>query len=416
MNIALPESVKELKQHLNDPLYKNSFYIMLTSITSAEFGFVFWILAAKLYEPADVGIATALISSMALLVLVSRFGLDFSIIRFFPENDKSTVFSTSALITTIFVILFGAMFILGIDVFSPELQLLKLPQNALLFVLFLAASSLIALTGISFVALRKAKFYFLQSVLVGSRVIFLIPLVSLGAIGIFGAVGISFILAILVSLFFLIKEGLRPAFIFDKSFLNHAFHFSAGNYLASLFITAPNSILPLIVLNLIGSEETAYYYIAFAIASLLFMIPNAVTMSLFVEGSHGEALKRTTIKALRAIFSLLIPAILILYFAGSWVLGLIGTDYSAHGLELLRIMVLASLFLAVTFIYYSIKRIQKDVKGLVVLSGLIFALLTGLSYLFMLHFGIVGVGYAWIASYGIGAVIVGLMVRREGWV
>jgi Na+-driven multidrug efflux pump len=53
---------------------------------------------------------------------------------------------------------------------------------------------------------------------------------------------------------------------------------------------------------------------------------------------------------------------------------------------------------------------------LVVLSGLIFALLIGLSYLFMLHVGLVGVGYAWIASYGIGAVIVGLMVRREGWV
>jgi O-antigen/teichoic acid export membrane protein len=416
MNIAIPKNIKELKQHLKDPLYKNSFFIILTSVTSAEFGFVFWLLAAKLYQPEDVGIATALISSMALLVLLTRFGLDFSIIRFFPENHKSKVFSTSVIITSFFAILFGMIFIIGIDVFSPELQLLKLPENALLFILFLATSSVASIINISFVAIRKAKFYFFQSVIAGSRVILIIPLVFLGAIGIFGAFGITLIFAILVSLFFLIKAGIRPRFEVDKSFLNEAFHFYAGNYLASLFIMAPNSILPIMVLNIIGAQQTAYYYIAFAIASLLFMIPNAVTMSLFVEGSYGEALKKTTIKALLAIFSLLIPAVIFLFFAGGWVLRLIGTDYSAHGLELLRIMVLASIFLAVNFIYYSIKRIQKDVKGLVLLSGLIFTLLVGLSYPFMLHFGIVGAGYAWVVSHTIGAVIVGVMVKREGWI
>ena len=58
---------KALKKYLNDPLYKNSFFVMLTSISNAGFGFIFWMLAAKLYPKEDVGIATALISSMALL-------------------------------------------------------------------------------------------------------------------------------------------------------------------------------------------------------------------------------------------------------------------------------------------------------------------------------------------------------------
>jgi hypothetical protein len=57
---------------------------------------------------------------------------------------------------------------------------------------------------------------------------------------------------------------------------------------------------------------------------------------------------------------------------------------------------------------------QKDVKGLVVMSGLLFALLIDLSYPHMLRFGITGVGYTWVASYGIGAVIGGVMVRRAG--
>ena len=43
-----------------DPLYRNSMYLMATSVVSAGFGFLFWILAAKLYPKEDVGIATAL--------------------------------------------------------------------------------------------------------------------------------------------------------------------------------------------------------------------------------------------------------------------------------------------------------------------------------------------------------------------
>jgi len=122
-------------------------------------------LAAKLYSPQDVGIATALISSMGLLVLLSRFGLDASIIRFFPGADKSRIFSTSAIITTFFAVVFGAVFIAGVDTLSPELHLLKSPRNAALFLIFLAASSVTALTGISFIAIRKAAFQSLQSII-----------------------------------------------------------------------------------------------------------------------------------------------------------------------------------------------------------------------------------------------------------
>jgi hypothetical protein len=48
-----------------------------------------------------------------------------------------------------------------------------------------------------------------------------------------------------------------------------------------------------------------------------------------------------------------------------------------------------------------IGRVQKDVKELILLSGLLCALLIGLSYPFMLRFGIAGVGYSWVASSGI---------------
>ena len=139
-------------------------------------------------------------------------------------------------------------------------------------------------------------------------------------------------------------------------------------------------------------------------------------MSLFVEGSHGEALKKNVMRSLVAIFSILLPAIIILYVVGGSVLGVVGADYATNGLRLLRMMVVANIFVSINFIYLSIMRIQKDMSGLMLLSSLVFVLLIGLSYIFMLMFGIVGVGYAWVMSYGIGSVMVGMTVWRNRWV
>jgi len=119
-------------------------------------------------------------------------------------------------------------------------------------------------------------------------------------------------------------------------------------------VTAPNQILPIMILNVLGSEETAHYYIAYAISSLLFMILGAFSTSLFVEGSHGEALKKNTLKSLFAIFSLLTPAVIVLYFFGGLLLGIIDKSY-VEGLDLLRIFALSGLFVTICQIYFSIK-------------------------------------------------------------
>ena len=53
------------------------------------------------------------------------------------------------------------------------------------------------------------------------------------------------------------------------------------------------------------------------------------------------------------------------------VLGVLGAEYAAGGLGVLRAMVAASLFVGVNYVYFAIKRIQKDIKGIVVLNGVI---------------------------------------------
>ncbi len=72
---------------------------------------------------------------------------------------------------------------------------------------------------------------------------------------------------------------------------------------------------------------------------------------------------------------MLIPAAALLYLCGGWVLGVVGAEYAAGGAGVLKVMVVASLFVGVNKVYFAIKRVQKDVKGIMVLSGAICSLI-----------------------------------------
>jgi len=403
-------------RYIADPFIQNSLFIMFSSIFGAGFGFIFWIFAAKYYSPENVGVATALISSMGFLVLLSKVGLDFSIIRFFSESDRDKVFNTSLIVTTVLALLFGIIYILGIDFFSPELYLIKSPFNAALFIIILIINSITTLTGISFISDRKGKYHCLQSIITGSRLLFLIPFINFKAIGIFSAVGISFFFSMLVSIYLITKSGIKLGCVIDQNYLKNSFHFSAGNYLVSLFMLGPTMILPVLILNTLGAESAAYYFIAYSIASLLYMIPNSISLSLFVEGSHGEEMKKTVLKSLFLIYSLLIPSIVILCLFGGNILKIISTEYSENGLELLQLLAISYIFFGISQTYFSIKRIQNSILSIVYINGFSFISLIGLSYAFMLTYGIVGVGYASILSNALMCFfIIGSIVWKDGW-
>ncbi len=109
--------------------------------------------------------------------------------------------------------------------------------------------------------------------------------------------------------------------------------YSAGSYLTSIFQVAPTGVLPIMVVNLLGPERNAYFYIAWMIVSLLFAIPVSVSRSLFAEDAHFEdELGANVRRSFRLTFLLLIPAIIILFLLSKWLLLLFGGSYAANSL------------------------------------------------------------------------------------
>ncbi|MDK2783385.1 MAG: hypothetical protein PWQ32_974, partial [Thermococcaceae archaeon] len=49
------ELLKQEFRNFKNPLYRNSIYISLASLTTAVAGFLFWAIAARLYPAEDVG-------------------------------------------------------------------------------------------------------------------------------------------------------------------------------------------------------------------------------------------------------------------------------------------------------------------------------------------------------------------------
>jgi O-antigen/teichoic acid export membrane protein len=412
INTMISSRYIDIKKYINDTIFKISIRLILASFSSAILGFIFWAIAARLYSNDDVGIATAVISSLSLIMLFSSFGSESSIIRFFPEKDKSMIMSTFTALIIFSSVIISYIFIVFSSKYSEDLWFIS--NHSLAFIILAISSALLTLTGIAFSALRKIEYQLAQSIILGIRILLIIPLISLGASGIIGSVGVSIVIALAYSVYHLRKLGIKTKKI-DTNFIKDSLNYSFGNYIANLLIAAPNFVLPLIVFSLLGPTETAIFYIIFSISNILFTIPGSIATSLFIEGSYGKPLREVTFKAVRISFVLILCFILILIPLSIIYINIIGSIYK-EGFPLLAIFFASSFFVSGCHIYYAIKRIQKDTRRLMILGLLISLTALGLSYPCISVFGIEGVGIAWLIAYCLGCLAIIIMAKCEKWI
>lgn len=287
------------------------------------------------------------------------------------------------------------------------------PWFALVFLLVLIFQTSSGLINTALLALRKAEYAFAQNLVLGVRIFFLIPLTFAAVLGIFGSLGISYLVYFIIGIFLLYKRGITLKLVFKRKAIKDIIPYSLENYIADFLLIAESSILPILILNIIGAREAAYFYIAFSIANLLYAVPNSVFTSLFIEGSHDEPIRKSVIKSLVVVGAVLIPVGFLMYFFGNVFLSFFGSEYSQNAYEVLKLLVLSSVFVTFNALYMAIKRIQKDMKPLIAVNALLFVSTVFFSYFFMQRYGILGVGLGWMASQGMTAIVVGMMIRGD---
>ena len=408
-------SKERLKQLFRTSLYSNAIYLMAASALSALLGFAFWIVVARFYSPEDVGLASAVIAAVGFVVLFSHLGLGMGLVRFLPHSGENanSMINTIFTIGTLASLAVAFIFIAGLGFWSPALLFIRQdPFYLAAFVIFAIVNQVLYLTEETFIAKRRTGF------VVAKNLIFCLlklPLPILLAayfhsFGIFASWGISLCVVLLLCLFLFlprIQPGYRPFPTINREVIGVMRRFSFANYLSVLFWAAPSVVMPIMVVNLLGAESNAYFYIAWAIGTMPAMVSSSASTSLFAEGSNEEEKLGLNIwRSLKMVFLILVPAVILMLAIADKLLLLFGGPYAENGTTLLRIMAISNLPFAINITYLSIKRVEKKLGVLVGLTAFTAAVTLGLTCLLLPRMGINGAGIARLAAQGIVALII----------
>ncbi len=410
--------IEEFRYISHDALYANASYLMLSNLVVAGSGLLFWIIAARLYAPEAIGLASALISLVGLFVMFSTSGFDLTLVRFVPsmklKKRCELVFGSMAFTALVSLLLSGA-FILLAGLLTPKLEpLLGFPQG-LLFVGAAVFACLFYLSNGMFVARKRADFLFIKTLMQSALKVVALPLlVMLGAVGIFTSYALSLALALLLSLALVIKLYPKIRIRIDKDLVKKIYAFLAGNYVSSIFSQLPKHLFPIIILTLTSGEATALFYIPWHMffAFLGFMGP--VGLSLLMDCSYGNGVREGVSRALKPLFLVILGGLVLFFVFGEFVLSIFGAEY-VKSAPILRVLALSLVPMGINQIYLTVKKIRKEVRKFTAVTILLYSSCLALGTGLIPYFGVIGVGYGWLIGQSLGAAWVGVrLLRGEG--
>jgi O-antigen/teichoic acid export membrane protein len=403
------------RHHLQTRLYVNAYYLVATTALNSLLGWVFWTAAARLYAIEDVGIASAVISTMSLLAALSSLGLDVGLVRFLPGAHRMSGRMLDSTLTSVAIssLVCAGIFLVGLPLWSPALTCLcEQPGCSAVFGLLAAVTALGRVTDGAFIANRAAKFTLLRQGLIGAVKIPLLVLFGVvgGAPGIITSVAVATTGSLGIALMFCLPAlhgAYRPRIRLSKEIMADILPYAVGNHLATFLIQSPAVVLPLVILNVLGPSESACFYVTWMTANLLFAIPRSVATSMLAEGANEEGALREVVKsALGVIFMLLMPVVILFLLAGDKLLLVFGREYAGRGGDLLRILALSAFPVGVNQVYFAINQVRKEIWRNLAVGFFSAGITLGLGRVLMTQCGIVGTGTGWLAGQGALSVLV----------
>jgi O-antigen/teichoic acid export membrane protein len=349
-----------------DSLFRNALYLIASTAIMSGFGFVFWILVARLYTPEQIGEASALIAATGLIATFSLLGLNSTLVRFLPgsKHQGRDINAAMLLAGALTAVATGVYLLaghwMGIDTF-----LLGGPMHKLGFVLLMVAVSLNMLTDSVFIANRRGE-YHTVGYAVFSVVKLFTPLflVRYGAQGVFASFAFATVASLAISLYLMRRTGhyaIRHKPKWDL--LKEARAYSANSYIGGLLSGLPAQVMPIIILRSLGRAEVAFFAISWTMANLLYIIPLAATRSLLAESSHNPDAKRAHIrKTAKLLTMVLVPLVAIAIVAAPYLLRIFGSEYAAQATASFRILAFATFFVAAGTMFNTVLNIDKKTK------------------------------------------------------
>ena len=389
---------------------------MLNTGATGLLGVVYWLLAARHYPAVDVGRASAAYSAMNLVSGLTAACILGAVTRFLPQAGRRTsgLVLRAYLFSTAASVIVALLFLVNVSHWGgASYAELRGMLPSLGFIASVIAWGIFTLQDGVLTGLRKAVWVPVENGTFGvvKIVLLLAFAASMPAFGI----PVSWMLPVIVSL------PLVNLLIFGKLIPDHARltgdrrpptvrqvgRFLAGDYTGALCVLAVTSLVPIVVAIRVGPNMNAYFYMAWTIGSVLFLVAMNMATSLTVEGAFdGQKLLANCLAALRRTIRLLVPLAIATALLAPVVLGLFGRPYATYGTPILELLAVATLPKMLTELYLGALRAQSRTKQIAVIQIARCVLVLVLALALTGTMGMVGAGVAVLVSELAMAVVI----------
>lgn len=393
----------------SDPVLANSALIFATTLMMAGGGAVFWVIAARLQSPENVGLAGSLVSAADALALFAQLGLNITLMRTMPISSRKAadVATASVLVFTAGAV-FALIYCLLLPLTSPRLaDVLGSPWAIGLYCLLVAATALNVLTDSIFLSINRVMSYLRTNgiLLNVGKLALPFALVGAGALGLYGAVGGATLICAAASVVIIFRHvpgrrSLRPS-----PELVGSGRFAGAGYLSYVLHVIPQMVLPLLVINALGAAGGAVFFISFQIVTLQNAIMLAVANSTYAEAERAREGRHAVVR--KGAVTMLVCSVIgiaVMYVMAPLFLQIFGDQYANEGTATLRILSFSTLATGLNYWGALRLRMARHLTSMILVQLLSTVVMLALAVVAAPH------GTVWVAAaWGVGHLVGGLV-------
>jgi len=334
-------------QRNHDLLHNAGSLIATTGLTSV-FGFVYWIIAAREFSLQAVGYGSAAVSAMTLLGTIGMFGLGTTLIGELPKRPEQGGLVAAALVASglgSLVLGLGFPLIAGASGgHFPEIS--GTVGRLALFAVGVALTGATLVFDQSTIGLMRGGVQLWRNLAASAIKLAVLPTTTLVLHDAFG-VGLVFawvagtLLSLVPAAIVLRRGGSRIFYRPDWAPLRRLGKVALAHNWLNLAIATPPKLIPVLVTVVVSPAANATFYVAWMLASFLFMVPASLSTVLFAIASAAPELIAEKLRfVLRLSVMIGLPAMAVLALGAHLALGLFGAKYVHLGTVPLLLLIL----------------------------------------------------------------------------
>jgi O-antigen/teichoic acid export membrane protein len=324
----------------NRELLRNAGSLAATTGLTSVFGFAFWFIAAKEFKPAEVGYGAAAINAMQLLGTIGMFGLGTMLIGELPRRrERGGLFAASLITSAVGSLILGLVFLVIVETFHiknfPEIS--GTPQRIVIFAVGVALTGSTLVFDEGTIGLMRGGVQLWRNFAMSGLKLVALPVTAIGLHDTFGVgISLSFVIGTLVSMVpaavMLFRSGSKVFHKPDWTLLRRLFKTALAHNWLNLAIATPPRLIPVIVTLVVSPSANGVFYVAFMLASFLFMVPVHLSTVLFAIASASPELIAEKLRfVLRVSLMIGLPVMAVLAIGAHFALNLFGPGYAELG-------------------------------------------------------------------------------------